>query len=112
MFVSRGLSSQLRAIRVMDERDRLLALAQEQWRELDARLVADPRGLPRDIRDVLFPAPNQAVRWTLRAQALPARGTSVPLSELELTVRQEGASSAPLTLSAVYPTDWVPPEWF
>ena len=105
VFVSRGLANQLAALRVVDERETLLALAQGQLAELEAQRLA---GMPLDAasRSGTF---NAAAEWSLAATPrddLDVDDDGRPLfSEVTLTVRRARAS---VSLSAIWPTAWVP----
>ena len=121
VFISRGLASQLGALRAVEEDDRLLSLAHRKLLEWEAkRLSGTPpvqepaEGTFEDAGDGVFGA---AYRWTVTASLRPERATdeqgNALVSEVILTVRGSGdGRSRAITLSAFWPADWVPVEWY
>ena len=112
IFVSRGLSGQLNALRTMEEYDALLSLANGKLLELEGdRLARASSGAPMEGA---FPDPYAAYYWVM--VATPRQGPSDlrasdgrPLtSDIFLTVAQSGASSSSVTLRAIWPSEWVP----
>ncbi|MBI3083390.1 MAG: hypothetical protein HYY90_03405 [Candidatus Omnitrophica bacterium] len=130
VFISQGLSSQLKALRTMEEYDTLLALARRKWLELEAERLSH---LPvaQEARAGSFDAQgtggfDTGYRWTIAAIRRPQLGMSSggsPLfSEVTLTIRRAvtpnaGAAagnerrSAAVILAAIWPSEWVPEEW-
>lgn len=125
VFISRGLTNQLKALRTVDEYETLLSLAHGKLSELEAQRLR-PGGIP--------PPPERPegsfeseYEWTVaavRREDLDVNEDGRPLfSNITLTVRsapvgQETAMgrseprSSTVSLSAIWPTDWVPAEWF
>ena len=111
--ISRGLSNQLQAIRRVEEQETLLVLAHDKLAELEAERLFHHPG-PPDATGV-YAAPYGAYRWTIAASvrddARDAAGDSL-MSEVTLTVRRDVERSASVRLVALWPKDWVPPQWF
>ena len=112
VFISRGLSGQLRALRTTEEYDVLRSLANGKLVELEGdRLARASRSAPTDG---MFPDPYADYHWALRAT--PRQGKAdlkdkdnVPLtSDIALTVTRQRAPSSSVTLRAIWPTAWVP----
>ena len=130
VFISRGLSSQLTAIRTVEEYDTLLALARRKWLELEAerlsRLPVAQEARTGSCDGQGEEGPDAAYQWTITAIRRPQLGMGsdgAPLfSEVTLTIRRtakprsgapvgnEHRSSAVL-LSAIWPSEWVPATW-
>ena len=111
IFISRGLSGQLRALRTTGEHDLLLSLASGKLLELEGdRLARDARGAPTAGA---FPDPYTAYAWTL--VAAPRQGrfdladkAGAPLtSDVALTVTRHDVPSSSVTLRAIWPSAWV-----
>ena len=112
VFISRGFSGQLRALRTTEEYDVLRALAAGKLLELEGdRLARAARSTPMDG---VFQDPYTDYRWAL--SAAPRQGQAdlkdkdnVPLtSDIALTVTRQRAPSSSVTLRAIWPTAWVP----
>ena len=112
VFISRGLSGQLKALRTMEEHDVLLSLANGKLLELEGdRLTRASSGAPMDGA---FSEPYAAYHWLM--VATPRQGPSDlkdndgrPLtSDILLTVARSGAPSSSVTLRAIWPSEWVP----
>ncbi len=132
VFISRGLTSQLKALRAIDEYETLRSLAHGKLLELEAeRLSGTPPTEERAGGSFGIPsetASGTAYQWkvvAVRRAELDTDSYGQPLfSEVTLTVRQApppndvvggqaGADRSPtVTLSAIWPTDWIPAEWF
>jgi hypothetical protein len=112
-FISRGLGSQLKALRAVEEQDRLLSLAAGRLQELEAARQ-NSATVPPD-RTGRFPAPHSAYQWALAVAAREGpqdlRDTAgVPLtSDVTLRVQRAG-EDASAALRAVFPSDWLPPR--
>ena len=105
IFISRGLSGQLKALRTTEAYDVLLSLASGKLLELEGDRLARPsRGAPMDGT---FPDPYADYHWGL--VATPRDGpldlkdnANTPLtSDIVLTVTQHGTSSSSVTLRAI-----------
>ena len=109
VFISRGLSSQLKAVQAIDEQQTLLALAHETLLGLESRLAAGQTLAPR--LEGGFEAPDESYRWSVtvepRSDQTDALGT--PLAgDVFVTVQGE-RSPAAVTLGAVWPKEWLAP---
>jgi hypothetical protein len=106
VFVSRGLSNQLAALRIVDEREALLALAQGQLAGLEAQRLA---GIPPEVSGRSGTL-DDAYEWSLTAaprEDLGMDAESRPLfSEVTLTVRRARAA---VSLTAIWPASWLSP---
>ena len=117
VFISRGLGSQLKALRSLEEYDTLVSLAHGKLLELEGKRFAGGHLSAKDHRGT-FEEPYTAYDWTVSAKDGPKDRDGKPLGRaLTLTVEHhEGNStnphrSASVHLSALWPTDWVPDEW-
>ena len=108
VFIARGLSSPLHALRTVEEYDVLLSLAHGKLLELEAEraltppLAAEPAGI--------FQPPHQAYRWTLSAD--PHEGWTdrdgMPVaSDVTLTVQRIYPPAPAVTLRTVWLSEWV-----
>ena len=112
VFISRGLSGQLRVLRATEEYDVLLSLANGKLLELEGdRLARASHSTPTDG---VFPDPYADYRWGI--VATPRQGPldlkdkdQTPLtSDIVLTVRRQRAPASSVTLRAIWPSAWVP----
>ena len=111
VFVTRGLSTPLHALRTLEEQRVVRALALRKLLELEtgcrlARPVAPHR-------DGTFPAPYDGYQWTMAASPYDSatpETLKIPLSEVTVTVHHLGGSSAPARLFAIWPSEWVASE--
>ena len=112
VFISRGLSGQLTALRTIEEHDVLRSLANGKLLELEGERLA--RAAPSTRMDGVFPDPYADYRWAL--SATPRQGQAdlkdqdgLPLtSDIALTVTRQRARSSSVTLRAIWPAAWVP----
>lgn len=136
VFISRGLTNQLKALRTVDEYETLLSLAHGKLSELEAQRLR-PGGIPPppERPEGLFEVSDEAAsestyQWrvtVVRREDLDVDQDGRPLfSDITLAVRRQGdlpalpagggqaseRRSSAVTLSAIWPTDWVPAEWF
>jgi len=114
VFVSQGLSNQLKALTSVQEHAVLVVLADRTLRELEAERLAGPP--PSASASGAFAPPYQQYQWTLHAQArtdlLDPQGQPL-FADVTCTVQRPGLKRPILgRLSAIWRTDWVPPEWF
>lgn len=108
VFISRGLASQLKALRMIEEHEVLLSLARATLLELEGeRSVNHP---PSRAQEGTFQEPHQAYRWTI-AVTLQDEPDEVSRSEVMVAVQRHDRPSSRVRLSAVWPTAWVPEEW-
>ena len=121
VFITRGLASQLKALRTVEEREVLLSLAHRKLDELEAQRLAglqSTEGPPEGLFEMPDGKPAAVdYQWMVHAtlrEDLEADAEGQPLfSEVTLIVRHgsgEQGSSA-VTLSAIWPTTWVPQAW-
>ena len=108
VFISRGLASQLKAVRTIDEQQTLLALAHGTLLSLEARLAAghildqSPEGG--------FEAPYQSYRWsaTMEPRTDQTDALGSPLAgDVFVTVQRENPPASAVTLGAVWPNEWL-----
>ena len=110
VFISRGLSGQLRALRTIEERDVLLALAHRRLLELEtAREFQRP--VPPD-REGAFAPPDEAFGWTVSAMPREEEdATDDPLADVTVTAARLQPPSTAVRLSTVWKADQVPEQW-
>ena len=112
VFISRSLSSQLKALRSVEEYDTLASLAQGKLRELEAKLLA--RSLGEQDRQGVFEAPYAGYRWAVSARVReePRDPTGDPLmKDVMLSVERAEPPPFAFQLTAVWPASWVPETW-
>ncbi len=106
VFVSRGLSSQLEALRTVEDYDTLMTLARSRLLTLEAERTAGR--VTGHLNASEFDAPYQHYHWAITTQSL---GADTLYREVILTVRRSDGPSSVVQLSEVWPTEWVPEEW-
>jgi len=109
VFISRGLSAQLKAIRTIEDYQTLMILARGKLAELESELLA---GRPMASGwDGTFEAPYEGYRWTLGALAREDMVyQDVPwASEVTLTVERVEGPPASLSLGALWLSAWASP---
>lgn len=112
VFITRGLSGQLRALQSIEHHERLLALAHRKLLELE---IARTLGRSVSLEDRgRFPEPDTDVVWSISAIRRPSEGDGArpPLSDIHLVVEHAEAPSTVLHLTAVWHADDVPESWF
>jgi hypothetical protein len=109
--ISRGLSNQLHASRMIDERQRMLLLAESVLAEQQCQLFS---GIPVAAgQPTVFPQPDEAYQWVMHAQALEGTGDEeLPLCRLDATITREDGRGQQVRLWTVWPASRIPPEWF
>ncbi len=107
IFISRGLGGQLQALARVTEQDRLIALANSKLAELEGAMAFGHAPLSGQGS---FGAPDEAYRWAVRAVPRQEEEGEPPACEVTLSVSREGASTVSMT--AVWPAEWIPPAWF
>src|SRR3989338_101607 len=110
VFVRRGFSSHVRALRAAEEYDTLTALARGKLLELEASRIFEPDTSSAEGAGV-FEAPGAAYEWRVVATLREEDGQP-PTSRLELSVRRATPPRHQVRLFTVWPTDEVPPGWF
>ena len=108
VFISRGLSSPLRAIRTVEEYDVLLALARGKLLELEGEQIFGFPA-PADLTGA-FEEPSRDYRWIITAQ--PRGDMSDPAgkpltSDVSLTVARERAPTSVVRLGAIWHSEWI-----
>ena len=112
VWITRGLSSQLQALRRFEEYQTLRSLAHGKLLELESRMRL--RQLPSSVRAVPCDDPYGQYRWTVKATTLPdaeEEETAVPAGEVSLTVQRGEGRSSLVTVRAIWPKDRIPEEW-
>jgi hypothetical protein len=107
VFITRGFSSQLKALQTVQAYETLIMLARTRLLALEAERVARPIAEP--LREGAFDAPYQQYRWSITTQPLEDEGA--PYREMILTVRRGEDSSSTVRLSSIWPTEWILDEW-
>lgn len=110
VFITRGLASQLKAVRTLEERETLLALARWKLTELESGFLFG-RPLPPDLQGE-FAEPFQAYQWSLafdpRKDLTDTQDGTSLASDVTLTVTREEPPSSSVTLGAVWLKSWLP----
>lgn len=107
-MISRGLSSQLTALRRIEEAETLLSLARATLLELEGERSAGR--VPSGAREGTFQEPTSMYRWTIAVRPQEAAEGAM-WSEVTVSVQRHDRPSARVQLFAVWPTEWVPEEW-
>ncbi|GEM_PF-2152973 len=111
VFITRGLASQLRALRTLEEYETLMSLGQNKLLELEGRKLfahpltsADQRGT--------FGDPYRTYQWMLSLGTIltDANGQAFARA-IELRVERNDRSSASVFFAIPWPMQWVPDEW-
>ena len=119
VMISRALSHQLGAIRAVEQYDGLLPLAQRKLAEWEMqRLRGGPSGSePQNGVAAVATALRPEQQWRVTAirrtdLELSADGEAI-FSEIKLWVgpRAEAAGRS-MVLSAIWPSEWVPENWY
>lgn len=107
VFVSRALSSELKALQVVEESAAVSSLASNMLREMDG-LVQSGQA-PATKREGTFDSPNAGYRWALAAQDT---GEPEPrYGIVRLTIRRVRDDAVVTVMRALWPMAFVPPEW-
>ena len=113
VLITRGLGSQLKALRSIEEHETLISLAQGKLLELEGkRLLAQP--LSAGDQTGTFEDSYGAYRWTIESAVReePKDAQGHPLADaVTIIVQRADAPSATVKLSALWPATWVPAEW-
>jgi hypothetical protein len=134
VFISRGLTNQLGALRAVGEYETLLSLAHGKLSELEAKrlefegIPPPPGGSEGSFETSGDASSGSEYQWTVsaaRREDLDVDAQGQPLfSEVTLTVRRlsaEPVGGAPagdasrspvVVVSAIWPAAWVPAEWY
>ena len=109
VFISRGLSSQLNAIRTIQEHHTLLSLAQGKLVELESE-ASSGRPLPTTLSGG-FDEPYGEYRWSAATAARDEFKDQVGrslLSDVLVTVAHDRPPAASVQLGAIWLKDWLP----
>ncbi len=112
VLISRGLSSQLRALHSLEEYDILLPLAQGKLLEFESKLLAN-RPLQTEEQSGTFSEPFEQYQWSIASpgEVLDTQG-DVIAKRLVLSVERRDQKSAVVSLTALWPPEeWVPDTW-
>ena len=107
VFISRGLSSQLKALRTVEEYETLLSLAGRKLTEFETQ-----RSLPANLTGT-FQDPFEAYGWTATATLRdgpddPQDQAGNPLiGDLIVAVQRDTPPSSAVRLRAVWPREWL-----
>ena len=113
VFISRGLSQQLKALRSIEEYDVSASLAQNKLLELEGKRLAG-RPLTAQDQGGAFARPHEGYRWAVVAveREAPRDANGEPLTtRVTITVQRSDLSASALMLSAIWPAAWVPDSW-
>ena len=113
VFVSRSLSSQLRALQSVEEYDTLASLAQGKLQELEAKRLAG-RSLDEQDRQGTFEPPYAMYQWAVSARVRPEPSdpAGAPLAkDVILSVQRTDRPATAFQLAAVWPVPWIPDTW-
>lgn len=108
VFVSRGLSTSLHAVRRLTETARLLRLTETTLRTQE--MLAYTTGVAPST--AVFASPDEAYRWALAAEPLtsPLDATmTTPLAVVRCTVHPAAGERPALSLTSLWPAEWVQP---
>jgi len=108
-YITRSLSSQLKALGAVDEYATLTPLAHATLLELECEIESGR--VPRRDATGSFDPPYTAYQWSLSASAVEAPEAAVPISLVGLTVSRADGTAAPVVVHALWPADLVPDEW-
>ena len=112
VFISRGLASQLAALRGLDARGTLSALASQRLLELEGICLSGATLVPE--RSGTYDAPYQDYQWavgvTPRDDITDDAGTAVA-GTLTIDVWRAAGPAMQGTLSTVWRRDWLPEGW-
>ena len=111
VFITRGLSGQLRALRSIEEQTVVRALAQRTLLELEiTRLLDHPAAAEASGR---YAAPFEGYGWTMTATPLDESRHTMPptaLSDVTVTVQRVEGGSGAARLVSVWQSEWTAPE--
>ncbi len=110
VFVSRALSSELKALQVVEESSTVSPLADATLRAMSS-LVQSGR-TPGAKRDGAFESPNAGYRWSMSAQPLEAGDAPPRYGMITLTIRRVRDEALVSSTRALWPVEFIPAEWF
>ena len=108
VFITRGLSTNLRTIQAVQDYDELVAMGRSRLLELETERTA---GRISDLaQDGSFPAPYQVFHWSIQSRRIDPEDEHSPVA-ITLTVNRTDRGSSAIKLYAIWPYTWVPNEW-
>jgi len=120
VFISRGLSNQLSALRAQEEYETLVSLARRALIQFEAlqTVARPPTAAPLELlpRTGTFEEPYEDYQWEFSTRLMdePAMGVGSddPLpTQVTVAVRRNEGPSPVVRLTAIWPTDWIPATW-
>jgi len=119
VFITQSFGHQLKALRSVEAYDRLVSLARNHLLDLEAQGLFFDRTLPPAREGIFEGAEGEGssarYRWEIRAtvpDALRDEADEPFAGEVRLMVRPDRAPSEAVVVRAVWPIEWIPPEWF
>ena len=112
IFVTRGLSTPLRALQAMGQQGVGRSLAQRKLLELELTRLLD-RPVPAD-REGTFPTPDEGYRWKIAVKSNELeelQEVAISLSEVSVTVQRIDEPSESARFSSVWQSEWIPEAW-
>jgi hypothetical protein len=107
--ITRGLSSQLKALQSVGDYAVMTRLAHGMLTEVERSVQAGQP--PQRARAGTFEPPDAVYEWSLEARVPEDQTTAVPVTVVTLSVRRADRSSGAVSVRAVWPSEWVPVEW-
>ena len=109
VFVSRALSSELKALQVVEESAAVSSVASNMLRELDGLVQIGQA--PATKREGTFDSPNAGYRWVLSAGPLDTGEPEPRYGIVRLTIRRVRDDAVVTMMRALWPMAFVPTEW-
>jgi len=109
VYVSRALSSELKALQVVEESTAVSSVASNMLCEMDG-LVQSGRA-PVAMREGTFDPPNAGYRWVLSARPLDTGEPEPRYGMVRLTIRRVRDDAVVAVMRALWPIAFVPAEW-
>lgn len=111
VFISRGVSTSLKALARIQQYERLLRLAESVLSELETQAQ---QGQPISHHEEgTFEKPNADYRWHVAVNAFQLPTGDIPpdaFRPVTLTIRQIGASTPVVRLHTIWPSEWLTTE--
>jgi len=117
VFISRGLSNQLSALRAQEDYEALASLARQALIEIEALQTAPEMSVSvTPLRIGAFEAPYEHYEWEFSTSLMDANEVGEdadgPLAtRVMVAVRRVDRPSPVVRLSAVWPREWIPTAW-
>jgi hypothetical protein len=107
VFISRSLSSQLRALARVQEAAVLLALAERTVRQIESASPRVANPAPKVPLAGVYAPPFEAYEWEMVARPDEAStGDGMPKSVVRVSVYRTDGAVAPVRLTMVWPAAW------